>query len=116
MGVDLSLSLDWKHHMARTLATARQKGDQILATSASPNQVMRYIQSAIRPCLTYACPVGAFANADIRKLDSAGCRISRSAWRIPQSTHNALVLRGREDAGMGQPSVMVDYIQILKPR
>ena len=112
--VDLTLSLDWKHHMARTLTIAQQKGDQTLSTSASPNQVMRYIQSAIRPCLTYACPVGASANADMTQLDAAVCRVSRSAWRVPRSTQTALVLRGREDAGMGQQSIMMDhdYVQI----
>ena len=113
LGVDLTLSLDWKHHVARTLTIAQQKGDQILSTSASPNQVMRYRQSAIRPCLTCACPVGAFANADMSKLDAAVCRVTRTAWRVPQRTQTALVLRGREDAGMGQQSMMVDYVQIL---
>ena len=113
LGVDLTLSLDWKHHVARTLTIAQQEGDQILSTSASPNQVMRYIQSAIRPCLTYACPVGAFANADMSKLDAAVCRVTRTAWRVPQRTQTAMVLRGREDAGMGQQSMMVDYVQIL---
>ena len=110
LGVDLTLSLDWKHHVARTLTIAQQKGDQILSTSASPNQVMRYIQSAIRPCLTYACPVGAFANADMSKLNAAVCRVTRTAWRVPQRTQTALLLRGREDAGMGQQSMMVDYV------
>ena len=63
--------------------------------------------------LSAGVAVHLFANADMSKLDAAVCRVSRSAWRVPQRTQTALVLRGREDAGVGQQSMMVDYVQIL---
>ena len=113
LGVDLTLSLDWRHDMQRAVTIAREKGDQVLASYASPRQVLQYIQSAIRPCLTYACAIGVFTHADIRRLDAALCRIARSAYRLPKSTQTALLLRQRDNAGMGLQSLLVDYVQIL---
>ena len=112
LGCDLTLSLDWRQHKQRTLDTIREKGEMILSSAASMRQMHQYIQTSIRPCVTYAFSTGAFTYDDIRDLDRALCKIMRAAFDLPASTSAALINRQKEDGGMGLQSLLIDYAQI----
>ena len=90
----------------------KEKGAAILASTASARQTHQYIQTSIRPCITYAFSTGAFTYEDITRLDAALCRIMRTAYRIPMATPNALICLKTEDGGMSLQSLLVDYAQI----
>ena len=112
LGVDMTLDLNWTQHVSRTLQTVKEKGAAILLSMASARQTHQYIQTSIRPCITYAFSTGAFTYEDITRLDAALCRIMRAAYRVPMSTPNALICCKTEDGGMGLQSLLVDYAQI----
>ena len=99
-------------HVARVTKTVREKGDALLASAASPEQMLQYIQSSIRPFVTYGFPVGAFTYDDIRNLDSILAGEIKKAFSLPSSTPNGLVCREQQDGGMGLQSLLVDYVQI----
>ena len=112
LGVDLMINLNWRHHMTRSKKASSEKGDALLASALSPKQMMKYIQSVIRPGITYAFPWGAFTYRDIRELDAILGRLVGMAFGLPRSTPTALVCRLHEDGGMGLQSLLVDYVQI----
>ena len=95
----MTLDLNWTQHVSRTLQTVKEKGAAILSSVASARQTQQYIQTSIRPCITYAFSTGAFTYEDITRLDAALCRIMRAAYRVPMSTPNALICRKTEDGG-----------------
>ena len=112
LGVELTMSLDWKHHVASTLQLVKDKSAAILASAASPKQKLQYIQTSIRPCVVYAVGIDAFTPQDIRQLDAAQSSIAKASFYLPVSTPGALVCRRQEDGGMGLQSLLVDFAQI----
>ena len=77
LGVDMTLDLNWAQRVSHTLQTVKEKGAAIL--SASAHQTHLYIQTSIRPCITYAFSTGAFTYAS---QEVQCCRCGAAASKV----------------------------------
>ena len=109
LGVELTPTLNWSYQLDKVRKKALEKGYNVLQSFTTPAQTLQYVQSCIRPYLTYSFPITMHTPNDIAKLDSVLTRIAKKAYRLPISTPNAMVMRSRLQSGMGMTSLQVDY-------
>ena len=110
LGVELTPTLNWSYQLDKVRKKALEKGCNVLQSFTTPAQTLQYVQSCIRPYLTYAFAITMHTPNDIAKLDSVLTRIAKKAYRLPVSTPNALVMQSRVHSGMGMTSLQVDYV------
>ena len=101
VGSDLTMTLDWRAHVTRVIKTFREKVDALLASAASPKQMLQYEQSNIRPFVSYGFPVDTFTYDDICNLNFILAGLIKKAFSLPSSTPNGLVCREQQDGCMG---------------
>ena len=97
--------------MRMLLSKIDDKGKRILASLCSPAQKLQYIQSSIRPYITYSFPLGIYSLTDIKRIDNKIVSLVKKAYGLGQAAPNNLILEEREQMGMGVTSLMVDYVQ-----
>ena len=112
LGVEITASMDWTHQVKKLKEAVLSKGSQVLSSMLSPKQILQFIQSSIRPAITYSMCLGIYTPYDIHMLDSILARIAKKALGLPMSTPTALILKDRSKAGVGLMSLMVDNVQI----
>ena len=83
-----------------------------MCSLCSPAQKVHYLQSTIRPYITYSFPLAIYSTSDIKRFDTAIVKIAKKAYGLPAATPSNLVLREKDDNGMGISSLMVDYVQL----
>ena len=112
LGVEMTLTLNWKYQISTVIANVAKKAGAISTSLCSPSQQIQYIQSSIRPYLTYSFPLAAYSLHDIRRLDAAIARVAKRAYGISLSTPTHFILQEKDKVGMGVDSLMLDYCQL----
>ena len=116
LGVPVSLTLNWRPLMKQALALIHSKGHQILTTAkpkgATPLQCLRLITTCIKPAITYPMTVAPYSYSDIGILDKALWTLAKKCCDLHPSFPTASVCLPLGQAGLGIPSLMVDYAQI----
>ena len=72
---------------------------------------MQYIQSSIRPYITYSFCLGIYSPADLKRMDSKLIALVKKAYGLGQAAPNNMVPQERDLMGLGLTSLMVDYVQ-----
>ena len=112
LGVMLTLTLNWSDQVRTLLTNVEQKGARLSSSLCSPSQKLRYIQSSIRPYITYSFPLGIYSLQDIKRLDSKLIKFAKKAYDLGNAAPNNLILEERDKMGMGLDSLMLDYAQL----
>ena len=111
LGVMLTLTWNWTYQLQTLMKNIDIKGRNILSSFCSPAQKMQYIQSSIRPYITYSFCLGIYSPADLKRIDSKLIALVKKAYGLGQATPNNMVLQERDLMGLGLTSLMVDYAQ-----
>ncbi len=112
LGVEVSLTLNWKAQFQKMQAKLLEKGAALNASFASPRQQLQVLQQCIIPGLTYSLPIMPCTLNDIDRLDKIITRIAKRAYRLPVGTPNAMMHRDTLACGMGITSLHVAYTQL----
>ena len=112
LGVMMTLTLNWASQMRTLMANIEQKGENILSSLCSPSQKVQYIQSSIRPYVTYSFPLAIYSLQDIKRLDAKLIQIAKKAYGLGNATPSNMILEERENMGLGLDSLMLDYVQL----
>jgi hypothetical protein len=79
---------------------------------ANPDQVLRIIDSKIRPSITYSFGIAPYTIAEVEQLDKSLAQLVRSACQITRGFAQAGIQMSRQHAGLGVRSLMNEYVQI----
>ena len=112
LGVWLTLTLNWKYQLNKTLKDIKTKGEAILASMASTKQKLRMINQVIRPGITYDLPLAFYNPQDISKMDNKIASLARKTCWLPNSSPTTGILSTQEQGGLGIISLWTDYIQL----
>ena len=112
LGVELTMTLNWKFQLAATVRTLQDKGKKVNASMLTPMQKLTYIQNSLRPAITYALPVCPYDVRAVKTLDYKLIAIVKKALRL-SSMPNGSLLQSRDKAGMGVTSLLIDYGQLF---
>ena len=112
LGVMLTLTLNWRVQIQTLLSQIDQKGEKVLSSLCSAPQKIQYIQSSIRPYVSYSFPLAIYSLEDIRRLDAKMVKIAKKAYGLNGAAPNNLILEEKEKMGLGLTSLMVDYAQL----
>ena len=70
LGVMLTLTLNWRVQVGTLLSKVNEKATKIVNSLCSPAQKVHYIQSSIRPYITYSFPLAIYSLQDINRFDT----------------------------------------------
>ena len=113
LGVELTMTLNWKFQMQAATQILQDKGKLVNSSMLAPLQKLTFIQSNIRPGITYALPICMYTTKDVQLLDNKMAAVAKVAIGISRSMPNGMVLDSRDRAGMGVTSLFVDYGQLV---
>ena len=113
LGVETTMTMNWKQQKECVMQKVRDRGQKILQSLCSPKQKVQYIQTNIRQYMTYCFPLALFTLQEMEQLDKLLIRLIKSAWGLPMSTPSQVVLEKLSKCGMGVQSLMVDYVQLV---
>ena len=113
LGVELTMTLNWKFQMQAATQILQDKGKLVNTSMLAPLQKLTFIQSSIRPAITYALPICPYTTKDVQLLDNKMAAIAKKATGISKCMPNGMVLAFRDRAGMGVTSFFVDYGQLV---
>ncbi len=93
-------------------AKAKEKGEKLAASQASPWQMMHIIKTCIKPAITCGFCAAPYTMGEVALLDRQIAAIVRKCWRLPHSHPTSAILRDLADAGLGAISLTIEYAQI----
>ena len=70
LGVELTKTLNWKFQMQAATQILQDKGKLVNPSMLAPLQKLTFIQSSIRPAITYALPICPYTTKDVQLLDN----------------------------------------------
>lgn len=111
LGIPLTMTLDWRPHLASLLTTVNEQGQRLLQAGLQPQHALAVLNRVIRPKLTCKLAVAPFTPADIHKLDQPLARLARACLNLPKTFPTRAVLLPRQNAGIGAHSLMLEYTQ-----
>ena len=79
LGVSITPSLNWKPQVDRILEEARLRARNITEPDASPQQKLAWIQTCLKPYLTYSFPLTYLNKQDIYSLDAGVAQAAKKA-------------------------------------
>ena len=112
LGVLVTPTLDWKPQIDRLLEEAKIRAGKIVESDATPRQKLTWIQTCLKPYLTYSFPLTYLAKQDIYRLDAVLAQAAKRALRLPLATPTGLVLQQQRLFGAGIESLLIDYAQL----
>ena len=113
LGVELTMTLHLKFQMQAATQILQDRGKLVNSSMLAPLQKMTFIQSSIRPAITYALPICPYTTRDVQLLDNSMAAVAKKAIGISRCMPNGMVLKSRDRAGMGVISLFVDYGQLV---
>ena len=113
LGVELTMTLNWKFQMQAATQILQDKGKLVNSSMLAPLQKLTFIQSSIRPAITYALPICPYTTKDVQLLDNKMAAVAKKAIGISRCMPNGMVLDSRDRVGMGVTSLFVDYGQLV---
>ena len=105
LGVDISMSLDWRYQHSKAVAQMAELADAIMNSWASPRQVSRLIETCVRPKIAYGFLVAPYTSTDLDILDTWMRRIIRHAYKLMKAVPSALIHEDIENFGLGCTSL-----------
>lgn len=111
LGATLTLTLDWRPQHRVIAQKITGKLQNLGKSQATPEQVLKVIQSAIKPSGAYVLGVIPYTAADIQALDSLILSTVRKAHGLPRYTPTAMLREDIDRCGLGCPSLAVEYHQ-----
>jgi len=103
------MDLDWSHQHKRMTSNLQAKLDGLLASYASPRQVMSIIATAIIPSLAYAFPVTPCNAAKLKQWDTLIVQAVKKTWRLMRCAPTSMIMEDTSAFGLGSPSIAVEY-------
>ena len=98
--------------MDRILEEARIRAKNITQSDASPRQKLAWIQTCLKPYLTYSFPLTYLSKQDLYNLDAVMARTAKKALRLPLATPTGLVLQQQRMSEAGVESLLIDCAQL----
>ena len=105
LAVLITPSLNWKPQVDRILEEACLRARNI--TDASPRQKLTWIQTCLKPYLTYSFPSTYLNKQDIYSLDAVVAQAAKKALRLPLATPTSLVLQQQKLFIAGIESLLI---------
>lgn len=112
LGVLVTPTLNWKPQIDTLLEEAKRRAGKIVESDATPRQKLTWIQTCLKPYLTYSFPLTYLAKQDIYRLDAVLAQAAKRALRLPLATPTGLVLQQQRLFGAGIESLLIDYAQL----
>ena len=109
LGVELTMSLDWKDQHTRMTNNLEHKLAGLKESYASPEQALRILNTAIIPSLAYAFPVVPCDFDLLERWDRKIGQLVKSKFGLTMGTSSAMLRENREDFGLGCHSIAVEY-------
>ena len=113
LGVDITPTMNWAFQVDKVMREMRENGERLEDSMLSRTQKLYFIKTVIVTKASCTFPVGYLCPTDLAKLDSIYSRICKKSVRIPSSSPTAFVFEDRSKAGIGMPSLQVDYTQSI---
>ena len=109
LGVDITLTLDWRPQLARMTADLRHQLACITRSCISARQALCLIRTMVIPKLAYSFPVTACSPADIGKWDSMITSAVKKKSKLMMCAPSAMMRQDTLKFGLGVTSVAVEY-------
>ena len=111
LGVDITPTLNWAFQVDKIMRQMKDDGQKLEESMLSRTQKLYFIKFVIRTKAACTVSLGYLCPTDLAKIDSIYSRICKKSVGIPASSPTALVFEDRTKAGVGMPSLQVDYTQ-----
>ena len=111
LGVDITPTMNWAFQVDKVMGEMKEIGHKLDECMLSRTQKLYFIKTVIATKAAYTFPLGYLCPVDLAKLDSIYSRICKKSVGLPMSSPTALVFEDRMKAGVGMPSLQVDYTQ-----
>ena len=112
LGILVTPTLNWHGQRTKLLEEAKIRSTNITESDASTRQKLSWIQTCLKPYLTYSFPLTYLSKQDISNLDAVLAQTAKRALRLPSSTPTGLVLQRQIESGAGVESLLIDYAQL----
>ena len=103
--------MNWAFQVDKVMRDMKDNGEKLEDSMLSRTQKLYFIKSVIVSKASCTFPLGYLCPTDLAKLDSIYSRICKKSVGIPSSSPTTLVFEDRSKAGVGMPSLQVDYTQ-----
>ena len=103
--------MNWAFQVDKVMRDMKDNGEKLEDSMLSRTQKLYFIKSVTVSKASCTFPLGYLSPVDLAKLDSIYSRICKKSVGIPSSLPTALVFEDRSKAGVGMPSLQVDYTQ-----
>ena len=111
LGVDITPTMNWAFQVDKVVRDMKDNGEKLEDSMLSRTQKLYFIKTVIVTKASCTFPLGNLCPTDLAKLDSIYSRICKKSVGIPLSSPTALVFEDRSKAGIGMPSLQVEYTQ-----
>ena len=116
LGIKICPTLDWKPQVQHMMEKITARGEHILTRAkpagATPQQCLRLIKTCLIPQITYTMAVTPYMPADIDRMDVAIGAITKKCCNLPKGFPTAALRLPLEEAGLGMPSLQLEYLQV----
>ncbi|KAL6746464.1 hypothetical protein V8C86DRAFT_3149688 [Haematococcus lacustris] len=109
LGVNITMTLDWKHQHRRMTDTLRSRLECLRTSYASPRQTLHIVKTAVATCLAYAFPVTPCSPTDLEAWDSMITTMMKRRFGLWVSAPSAMIREDTDTFGLGCTSLAVEY-------
>ena len=111
LGVAIKPTMNWAFQVDKVMRDMQDNGEKLADSMLSRTQKLYFIKTVIVTKASCTFPLGYLCPTDLAKLDSIYSRICKKSVGIPAYSPTALVFEDRCKAGVGMPSLQLDYTQ-----
>ena len=112
LGINITLSLDWKFQFTAMQALIKTKGEQILLSSATMEQKWTMEEDVIFAIIRYSLCVAPYTPAQLRELDDDRAKVIKTLLGLPTSTATDLLYLPTDHLGMQFRSLIPEYVTV----
>ena len=115
LGIKICPNMDWRPQVQHMMEKIQKRGEHIRnrakPAGATPQQCLKLIRTCLIPQITYTMAVCPYTPADIARMDRAVGALTKQCCGLPKGFPSAAVRLPQDQAGLGMPSLQLDYVQ-----
>ena len=112
LGVLVTPTMNWNPQIHKSWRKPDSRPETSLNLMLRHARNLAWIQTCLKPYLTYSFPLTYLSKQDLYRLDAVVAQTAKKALRLPLATPTGLMLQQQTLSGAGVESLLIDYAQL----
>ena len=109
LGVEITMTLDWRPQHAKTRKTALDKVNHLIHSKITRQQKAHILKTCIRSAINYTFTCTPYTQQDLHLLDRIITKAAKQIYNLPECFPSAIIHQDIDKGGLGFPSLTTEY-------